>query len=56
MGRKESNQTKKQICDTVQLLAGFPQCNGRELEEVEEFKCIFVVYCVLELKYISSVA
>ena len=44
------------VCDTVQLLAGFPQCNGRELEEAEDFKCIFVVYCVLESKYISSVA
>ena len=32
----------------VQLLAEFPQCNGGKLEEAEDFKCIFVVYCVLE--------
>ena len=38
------------ICDTVQLLAGFPQYNGGRLGEAENFKCIFVVYCVLELK------
>ena len=37
-------------CDTVQLLAGFPQCNGEKLEEAEDFKCIFVVFCVLEKK------
>ena len=36
------------ICNTVQLLVGFPQCNGRKLEEAEDFKSIFVVYCVLE--------
>ena len=34
-------------CDTVQLLAGFPQCNGGKLEEAEDFIYIFVVYCVL---------
>ena len=32
------------------LLAGFPQCNGGKLEEAEDFKCNFFVYCVLELK------
>ena len=42
------------ICDTVQLLTGFPQCNGGKLEEAEDFKCIFVVYCVFELKQIGS--
>ena len=26
------------------------QCNGVKLEEVEDFKCVFVVYCVLESK------
>ena len=36
--------------DKVQLLAGFPQCNGRKLEEAEDFKNVFVVYCVLESK------
>ena len=42
------------ICDTVQLLAGFLQCNGRKLEVAEDFKCVFVIYCVLESKKISS--
>ena len=27
---------------------GFIQCNGGKLEEAEDFKCVFVVYCVLE--------
>ena len=26
-------------------------CNGGKLEEAENFKCVFLVYCVLELKY-----
>ena len=38
------------ICDTVKLLVGILQCNGRKLEEAEDFKCVFVVYCVLESK------
>ena len=38
------------ICDTIQLLAGFPRCNGGKLEEAEDFKCILVVYCVLKSK------
>ena len=29
------------ICDTVKLLAGFPQCNGGKLEKAEDFKCVF---------------
>ena len=35
------------LCDTVQLLAAFLQCNGGKLEEAEDFKllCVFV-YCV----------
>ena len=38
------------VCDTVHLLAGFFQCNGGKLEEAEDFKCVFFVYCVLEWK------
>ena len=38
------------ICDTFQLLVRFPQCNVRKQEEAGEFKCIFVVYSVLESK------
>ena len=26
------------------------QCNGGKLEEAEDFKCVFVVYCALESK------
>ena len=38
------------ICNTFQLLAGIIQCNSWKLEEAEDFKCVFVVYCVLESK------
>ena len=38
------------VCDTVHLFAGFPQCNGAKLEEAENFKCIFIIYFVLESK------
>ena len=38
------------VCDTVQLMEPFPQYNGGKLEEAEDFKCIFVVYGVLESK------
>ena len=41
------------VCDTVQLLAGTIQCNGGKLEEAEDFKSVFVVYYVLESKWIS---
>ena len=47
---KDITNACKKVCDTVQLLAGFPQCNGGKLEVAEYFKCIFVIYCVLELK------
>ena len=26
------------VCNIVQVLAGFPQCNGGKLEEAEDFK------------------
>ena len=37
-----------QTIGVVKLLAGTLQCNGGKLEESEDFKCVFVVYCVLE--------
>ena len=43
------------VCDTVKLLAGFLQCNGEKLEEADDFKCVFFVYCVLESKWIALV-
>ena len=48
--RVKTLQIHVNVCDRIQLLAGFPQCNGRKLEEAEDFKCIFVVCCVLESK------
>ena len=41
-------QIQLNVCVTVQLLAGILQCNGGKFEEAEDFKCVFVVYCVLE--------
>ena len=38
------------VCDIVQLLAGLLQRNGGKLEEAEDFKCVFIVDSVLELK------
>ena len=32
-------------------IAGFLQRNGRKLEEAEDFKCVFILYCVFESKY-----
>ena len=49
-------QINVNVCDTVQLLAGFLQSNGGKLEEAEDFKCVFDVNCVLESKWISSSA
>ena len=39
------------VCDVVYVLVGVLQCNGGKLEEAEYFKCVFVVYCVIESKY-----
>ena len=33
--------------DTVQLMTGILQCNGGKSEEVEDFKCVFVAFCVV---------
>ena len=38
------------VYDTVQVLAVLLQYNGGKLEEAEDFKCVFIVYCVLESK------
>ena len=43
-------QIQVNVCDTVQLLAGILQCHGGKLEEAEDFKCVFVIYCALEAK------
>ena len=38
------------VCETVRRLAGFLQCNGGQLEEAEDFKSVFIVYCEFESK------
>ena len=43
-------QIQESLCDSVQLLAGILQCNGGKLEEAEDFKCVLVIYCVLQSK------
>ena len=48
--RLKELQIHVNVCDTVQLLAGILQCNAGKLEETEDFKCVFVIYCVLESK------
>ena len=50
----KQNEIHVNVCDTLQLLAVFLQCNGGKLEEAEDFKCVFVIYCLLEWKYIGS--
>ena len=32
----------------------FLQCNGGKLEEAEDFKCVYVVYCLFESEYLSA--
>ena len=44
--RLKALQIHVNVCNTVQLLAGILQCNGRKLEKAENFKCVLVVYCV----------
>ena len=40
MPHSRHNTVHVNVCDTVQLLVGIIQCNGRKLEEVEDFKCV----------------
>ena len=47
---RKTLQIHVNVCDTVKLLTGILQGNGGNLEEAEDFKCVFVVYCVLESK------
>ena len=51
---KEVIQRHIDVCDTVLILVGILQYNGGKLEEAEDFKCVFVIYCVLESKWIIS--
>ena len=47
---KKMEQIHVNVCKTVKLLAGFLQCKGGKLEEAEDFKYGFVVYCLFEKK------
>ena len=46
---KDVTITCKRMWHSLRI-GGVLQCNGGKLEEAEDFKCVFVVYCVLELK------
>ena len=48
--RLKAFQIHVNVCAKVQLFAGILQYNGEKLKEAEVFKCVFVVYCVLEYK------
>ena len=47
---KDVTNTCKHVGHSPTILAGIIQCNGRKLEEAEDFKCVLVVCCVLESK------
>ena len=46
---KDVTITCKRIRPSPTIM-GFLHCDGGKLEEAEDFKCVFIVYCVLELK------
>ena len=48
--RLEDATNTVNICYTVRLLVGILQCIGGNSEEAEDFKCIFIAYCVLQSK------
>ena len=43
-------RSKFQSSWNPEVLTGVLQCNGRKLEEAENFECVFVIYSVLESK------
>ena len=46
---KDVTNTSKRMQHS-QTIGEILQSNGKKLDEAEDFKCVFVVYCVLELK------
>ena len=48
--RLKTSHIHVNVFDTVQQMAGFLTSNGGKLDEAEDFKCVFVVYCVFESK------
>ena len=48
--RLKDIQKHVNVCEAVRHLAGFLQGNGGKLEEAEDFKSVFIVYCVFESK------
>ena len=48
--RLKDVKTHVNVCETVRRLAGFLQCSGGKLEEAEDFKSVFIVYCEFESK------
>ena len=43
-------KTHVNVCETVRRSVGFLQCNGGKLEEAEDFKSVFIIYCEFESK------
>ena len=43
---KDVTNTRKRMQRSLSIGGSF-QCNGGKLAEAEDFKCVFVVYCVL---------
>ena len=46
---KDITNTRKRMRHSPSI-EGILQCNGQKMEEAEDFKCVFIVYCVLESK------
>ena len=46
---KDVTNTSKRMRHSP-TVGGNPSLHGGKLEEAEDFKCVFVVYCVLESK------
>ena len=46
---KDVTNTRKRMRRS-QSIGGVLQCNGGKLEKAEDFKCVFVVYSMLESK------
>ena len=50
---KYVTNTRKRMRRSLSI-GGSSSVHWRKLEEAEDFKCVLVVYCVLESKYIQK--
>ena len=53
---KDITNTCKRMRRGLSIWAGVLQCKGGKLEDAEDFKFVFVVYCAIKSKYINSSA